>query len=128
MKKLTFIGIVFIAMLGTQHDALGQNKERHKKWHGHGREWRGKSGNQKKSFSEKIYRVTRADSIQKIKMKPAVERASKRLEAIRLSFQAQEKRVMDSLMLQLKPVLNATQTKLMEEFEMKKNHHRGKTK
>jgi hypothetical protein len=128
MKKLTFIGIVFIAMLSAQYDALGQNKESHKKWHGHGREWRGESGNQKKSFPEKIYRLTRADSLQKIKMKPAVERASKRMEAIRLSYHAQEKRVMDSLKLQLKPVLNATQIKLMEEFEMKRNHHSGKTK
>lgn len=128
MKKLTFIGIVFIAMLSTKNDALGQNKERQKKWHGHGSEWRGESGNQMKSFSEKIYRVTRADTLQKIKMKPAVERASKRLEVIRLSYRAQEKSVMDSLKLQLKPVLDATQIKLMEEFEMKKNHHRGKTK
>lgn len=128
MKKLTFIGIVFIAMLSAQYDALGQNKERHKKWHGHGHGWRGESSNQKKSFPEKIYHVTRADSLQKIKMKPAVEKASKRMEAIRLSYQAQEKRVMDSLKLQLKPVLNATQLKLMEEFEMKKNHHSGKTK
>lgn len=72
--------------------------------------------------------MTRADSLQKIKMKPTVERASKRLEAIRLSYQAQEKRVIDSLKLQLKPMLNATQVKLMEEFELKKNHLRGKTK
>ncbi|MFM8739464.1 MAG: hypothetical protein ACKOC0_04585, partial [Cytophagales bacterium] len=128
MKKLTFIGIVFIAILSAQYDALGQNKERQKKWHGHGRGWRGESGYHKKSFPEKIYRVTRADSLQKIKMKPTVERASKRLEAIRLSYQAQEKRVMDSLKLQLKPMLNATQIKLMEEFELKKNHLRGNTK
>ena len=67
-------------------------------------------------FSQRIYRVTQADSLQQKKMKPIVDRTSKRIDALRLSFQKQEKRVMDSLSLQLKPILKEDQLKRLNDF------------
>lgn len=73
----------------------------------------------KKNFSSKIYRITEADSLQEIKMKPIVDRTSKRLESLRMSYQKQEKRVMDSLSIQLKPILKEDQMKRLDDF----NYH-----
>ena len=73
----------------------------------------------KRSFAGRIYRITESDSLQVIRMKPIVDRTSKRLDALRASFARQEKRVMDSLSLQLKPILKEEQMKRLEDF----NYH-----
>ena len=52
-------------------------------------------------------------------MKPSVEQATKRLENLRLNYQKQEKRVLDSLSLQLKPILKEDQFRRLEDF----NYH-----
>jgi hypothetical protein len=72
------------------------------------------------AFSNHIYRVTEADSLQKMKMKPVLAKTSKRLESLRLSYQKQEKRVMDSLSLQMKPILKEDQLKRLDDY----NYHR----
>lgn len=53
-------------------------------------------------------------------MKPAVDHASKRLESLRLSYQKQEKRVLDSLSLQVKPYLKEEQLKKLNNWKDKK--------
>jgi len=73
----------------------------------------------KRNLSNKVYHVTEADSIQKQKMKPAVDRASKRLESLRLSYQKQERRVLDSLGLQVKPYLKEEQLKKLNDWKDK---------
>lgn len=70
----------------------------------------------KRNLADKIYQVTQADSVQKAKMKPVVDRASKRLESLRLSYQKQEKRVLDSLSLQVKPYLKEDQFKKLNDW------------
>ncbi|HLZ17561.1 MAG TPA: hypothetical protein VKQ08_11000 [Cyclobacteriaceae bacterium] len=81
--------------------------------HHHGRDDRRSSHREdrgsKKNLSGRIYRITEADSVQKLKLKPAIDRASKRLESLRLSYQKQEKRVLDSLSLQAKSILKDDQ-------------------
>ncbi len=72
-------------------------------------------------LSERIYRVTGADSVQKQKMKPAVDRASKRLESLRLSYQKQDRRVMDSLSLQVTPYLKEEQQKKLTDWQSSKH-------
>src|SRR5258706_16470445 len=85
----------------------------------------GDKGNQRyektgqRNLTDRIYRVTQADSAQKQKMKPAVDRASKRLESLRLSYQKQEKRVMDSLSLQVKAYLKEEQLKKLNDWKEK---------
>ena len=71
----------------------------------------------KGELSDKIYRITGADSLQKQKMKPAVDRATKRLESLRLNYQKQEKRVLDSLSLQIKPYLKEEQIKKLTDWQ-----------
>jgi hypothetical protein len=87
--------------------------------HGKGHNGRDKSYDQKegkRNLSDKIYRITQADSVQKIKMKPLVDKASKRMETLRASYQAQEKKVLDSLRTKLKPILKEEQLKRLDDF------------
>lgn len=77
-----------------------------------------------RNFSEQVVRITHADSLQKKKLQPALDKVSKRLEALRASYQKQEKRVLDSLDAQLKPVLKEDQLKRWDDFK----YHRYESK
>jgi hypothetical protein len=105
-KWLLTLGIVAVVSVGVLAQGHGR---------GHGNrhdEHKGKhryEGSAKKNLSDKVFRITDADSLQKQKMKPAIDRASKRLESLRLSYQKQEKHVLDSLNLQVKPYLKEEQ-------------------
>jgi hypothetical protein len=77
-----------------------------------------------KNFSAQVIRVTQADSLQKKKLQPALDKVSKRLEGLRVSYQKQEKRVLDSLDAQLKPVLKEEQLKRWDDFK----YHRYESK
>jgi hypothetical protein len=104
-------------------NAMAQDDSgRHHRGHGgHDRD-KGKHRSEKvgnRNLSDRVYRITDADSAQKQKMKPAVDRANKRLESLRLSYQKQEKRVMDSLSLQVKPYLKEEQLKKLNDWKEK---------
>ncbi len=73
----------------------------------------------KRNLSDKVYRITEADSVQKQKMKPTLDRASKRLEALKVSYRKQEKKVLDSLSVQLKPYLKEEQLKRLNDWKDK---------
>ena len=111
----------FVTLIGVSGNAFGQRGDRYGRGKGHGHDGHDAraSKDSKGNFSNRIYRITEADSLQAKEMKPVVDRASKRLEALRLSFQKQEKRVMDSVSLQLKPMLKEDQWKRLDDF----NYH-----
>ena len=99
-KWLLSLGLATIVSLGAM--AQGHGGDHHKRHDGgHGKYH--DTNSSKRNLSDRIDRITDADSLQKQKMKPAVDRASKRLESLRLSYQKQERRVLDSLSLQVKP-------------------------
>jgi hypothetical protein len=114
-KWLLSLGLATVVSLGAM--AQGHGGGHHRGHDGHDKYRYENSG--KKNLSDKVYRVTQADSLQKQKMKPAVDRASKRLESLRLSYQKQEKRVMDSLSLQVKPYLKEEQLKKLNDWKDK---------
>ncbi len=116
-KWLLSLGLVTIVSFGAM--AQGHHDDHHKKRDSdHSKHHYENSG--KKDLSSKVYHVTDADSLQKQKMKPAVDRASKRLESLRLTYQKQEKRVLDSLSLQVKPYLKEEQLKKLNDWKDKK--------
>jgi hypothetical protein len=71
--------------------------------------------------------ITQADSTQKAKMKPILASAEKRFEALRKNYTEREKKLMDSVQVQLKPVLREEQLKKLEEFKgyRRKKHFRN---
>ncbi len=114
-KWLLSLGLVTAMCMGAMAQGHGDHHQRHD-----GKGGRHKYENSaKRNLSEKIYHVTQADSLQKLKMKPSVDRASKRLESLRLAYQKQEKRVLDSLSLQVKPYLKEEQVKKLNDWKDK---------
>ena len=114
-KWLLSLGLATAVCMGACAQGHGDHHQRHDGKGGkHHYE---KSG--KRNFSDRIYHITQADSLQKQKMKPSVDHASTRLAALRLAYQKQEKRVLDSLGLQVKPYLKEEQLKKLTEWKDK---------
>lgn len=88
---------------------------------GHSREQMSKDA----GFASHVYRVTDADSLQRVKMKPAVDKASARLEALRERFRKQEKQVLDSLCMKIKPVLKEEQWQEWNDYVYHRTRSRG---
>ena len=100
--------------IGAMAQGHGDNhRKRHDGDHGKHRY----ENSEKRNLSDRVYRITNADSLQKQKMKPAVDRASKRITSLRLTYQKQEQRVLDSLSLQVKPYLKEEQLKKLNDWK-----------
>jgi hypothetical protein len=65
--------------------------------------------------SNHIYEITGADSLQRIKMKPLIDDAEKKIQSLRSNYHDQEIRVMDSLKTQLRPLLRDDQIKKLDD-------------
>jgi len=112
-KWLLGLGLATAVSLG----AMAQDRDYHHKHLNGGREKHRYESSSKRNLADRVYHITKADSLQKQKMKPAIDRTSKRLEALRTNYQKQEKRVLDSLSLQLKPILKEEQVKKLNDWK-----------
>ncbi|MBS1543325.1 MAG: hypothetical protein JST14_06800 [Bacteroidetes bacterium] len=116
---LFFMAMVYhVNVQAQKHMGLDQKDFRGR---GHSREQMSKE----RGFASHVYRVTDADSLQRVKMKPAVDKASARLEALRERFRKQEKQVLDSLGMKIKPVLKEEQWQEWNDFVYHRTRSRG---
>ena len=126
-RKL-MVMLFFILAAGMSANTFAQGKGGHDRGQ-HGKDHKGKhddSDHSKKSLAAKIAKVTDADSAQSVKMKPVIDRASKRLEALKAAYEKQEKKALDSLKLQLKPYLKDEQQKKLEAYLSKRTDTKDK--
>lgn len=118
--------LAMMLMTGVYFQASAQSGD---KDHGHGRHGRGHGGRDghgyhkgdRGSLAQHLYHVTNADSVQRVKMKPAVDKASKRLEALRAAYHKQEKQVMDSLATKVRPLLKEEQRQRLDDWQKRKD-------
>ncbi len=86
----------------------------------HGRVGRDMGNERKKEwFASTIYRVVKPDSAQAKQIKPIAEWASQQLEAIEVSSNSQMSAVLDSVKVQLKPILTGEQQQRLIDFHAK---------
>lgn len=86
----------------------------------HGRGGRDVGNERKKEwFASTIYRVVKPDSAQAKQIKPITEWASQQIEAIEVSSNSQMSAVLDSVKVQLKPILTEEQQQRLVEFHEK---------
>jgi hypothetical protein len=127
--KISMLGIIVFSCLSVsvwaQKKDDNQNGKEHHRRHGHHCSQRG-GGYKIGTLADKVYYVTQADSIQTKKMKPIVDKASTRLKALRDDFRKKEKLVLDSLNLQLKPLLKDDQKKRLDDFSERKGSHKSR--
>ncbi len=112
-KWLLSLGLATAVSLGV----MAQDGDHHRKYHDGGRGKHRYESSSRGNLADRVYHITQADSLQKLKMKPAIDRTSKRLEALRTNYQKQEKRVLDSLSLQLKPLLKEEQLQKLNNWK-----------
>ena len=130
METKKMVGVVLVGLL-LSISQVGWAQHGHRKHDGHdgkGRHGKNQYGHNmdgKRNLSARIYRVTQADSVQMKKMQPMLDKAAKRMDVLRTKYQDQEKKVLDSLRLQLKPILKEDQWKRLEDFK-NKNLDKGK--
>ena len=130
METKKMVGVVLVGLL-LSISQVGWAQHGHRKHDGHdgkGRHGKNQYGHNmdgKRNLSARIYRVTQADSVQMKKMQPMLDKATKRMDVLRTKYQDQEKKVLDSLRLQLKPILKEDQWKRLEDFK-NKNLDKGK--
>lgn len=83
----------------------------------HGRGGREISNERKKEwFASTIYKIVKPDSAQVKQIKPITEWASQQIEAIEISSNSQMSAVLDSVKVQLKPILSDEQQQRLVEF------------
>jgi hypothetical protein len=79
------------------------------------------------SFAEKIYRISHADSSQKKQMQPIVNQTMKVIDMLQKKTGDDVKVLLDSMILNLKPILKADQLKRLDVLYKNKNSgHRRK--
>jgi uncharacterized membrane protein YraQ (UPF0718 family) len=68
-------------------------------------------------FSNAIKRVVKPDSVQAKRIKPITDWAAHQVDSIERSSNAQMSELLDSVKVQLKPILNEEQQKRLDEFQ-----------
>lgn len=121
--KGILVGILLISVITVNAVAQSNDKRDHHGRHGDKGRHQKHDGYKYKThdLSARVYRITNADSLQAKKMKPFVDKASKRLETLRTEYHRKEMKVLDSLQLQLKPLLKEEQLKKLSDFKEKHN-------
>ncbi len=86
----------------------------------HGRGGRDISNERKKEwFASTIYKIVQPDSVQSKQIKPITDWASQQIEAIEVSSNSQMSAVLDSVKVQLKPILTEEQQQRLIDFHAK---------
>ncbi|MBS1490306.1 MAG: hypothetical protein JSS93_07250 [Bacteroidetes bacterium] len=118
MMGITFITGIIIGVLATgffarQH--YHSEKEGSRESYKHGR-W---------SFSEKIFYVVDADSIQQKQMKPIIEETTTKIDRLQNEGMKYVRSVMDSMVQKLNPILKPEQQKDLYEYMTRHDRHRS---
>ena len=125
---LCLIALTCLSMnVWAQKEEGHKSRKAHHGRYGHYGKHHGKNYiNKNDLLSNKINRVTQADSLQAMRMKPIIDKSSERLNMLQRDFQQKKGMVMDSLKLQLKSILKEDQLHKFDEFNMtiRKNHWR----
>jgi len=129
--RLVVLGILAFASLSInswaqQEERHGHEKQHHKQNGEFGKHERKNTNYRSEKLENRVFRITQPDSIQQKKMKPIIEKISKRLIALRTESERKEKNMMDSLQLSLKPILNANQLNRLKGSIEKKNEGKSK--
>ena len=118
-KSIIAGAVAFLMATSLSVESYGHHGKGHRgKRRHHGRNHDGYHFNQSARRGDtftRVYAITGADSLQRIKMKPLIDDAEKRIQSLRSTYRDQEASVMDSLKEQLKPFFKEDQIKKLED-------------
>jgi hypothetical protein len=76
-------------------------------------------------FAERIYRIVQADSSQKKQMQPIVEQTINSIDTLQQKTDGEVKALLDSMIVNLKPILKEDQLSKLETFSKNKGDRGG---
>lgn len=129
--RLVVLGILVFASLSVnswaqQERRHGHEKQHHKQHGKFGKQERKNTNYRSEKLENRVFRITQPDSIQQKKIKPIIEKTSKRLIALRAESERKEKNTMDSLQISLKLILKTDQLNRWKSYSEKKNDKKSK--
>lgn len=75
-------------------------------------------------FQKMIYRITQADSAQRLQIQPILDETAGKIEALEKESNGRMIGIMDSMKLRLRPILNPEQMKKLEDYSQKSRSRR----
>lgn len=117
-RKITILVLIGTLMIGVLIGMLTPglfHKYRGGMRHGRGEVTHGDEG-KKEWFTHTINRIVQPDSIQAKKIEPITTWASQQIESLEISSNARMSQIMDSVRMQLQPILTETQQEQLTEF------------
>ncbi len=94
-------------------------------YHSSGRDLGKEHRGMRNGFAERIYRITQADSSQKKQMQPIVEQTMASIDTLQQKTDGEVKALLDSMIINLKPLLKADQISKLETFSKNKGENSG---
>ncbi len=76
-------------------------------------------------FAERIYKITQADSLQRKQMKPIVDQTMANIDTLQRKTEDEVRVLLDSMILNMKPILRADQLTKLETFSKNKGGNGG---
>jgi Spy/CpxP family protein refolding chaperone len=104
------IGMLATGMFARHHYRGSRN--------GTGKEEKGRQG-----FAQKIYSITQADDSQKEKMKEIIESTTIGIDSLQHKTDREVKALLDSMMVNIKPILTSEQYDHLESFAKSRGDH-----
>lgn len=125
-KAILFLSLTLIVgiLIGSMIPGFFMRMRGGKKWEGRNSRSAHERPDMRKGFEMKIFEITKADSNQRKAMQPILDETSAKIEALQQQSFANMSAVMDSMKLKLRPLLNDTQNKDLEEFSQRARAHR----
>lgn len=75
-------------------------------------------------FQRMIYRITQADSAQRLQIQPILDETSAKIETLEKESNGRMTGIMDSMKIKLQPILNQEQIKKLEDYSQKTRSRR----
>jgi hypothetical protein len=128
-KAIFFLGLTLIIgiLIGSMLPGLFF-RMRHNQWRDRGRNDHLKNerpvDRRREGFERMIYRVTRADSAQKLAIKPILDETSAKIDELQKQSNNGISAIMDSMKIKLRPLLKDDQMKSLEDFSQKARSRR----
>lgn len=119
-KAILFLSLTLIVgiLIGSMIPGFFMRMRGGKKWEGRNHPSHERP-DMRKGFEKKIFEITKADSNQREAMKPILDETSAKIDALQQQSFANMSSVMDSMKLKLRPLLNDTQNKDLEDFSQR---------
>ncbi|MFM9839707.1 MAG: hypothetical protein ACKVOQ_15685 [Cyclobacteriaceae bacterium] len=124
-RKKAIVVITATLIVGILIGTLATGMFARHHYRGHGRDFDKEHRGMRNGFAERIYKITQADSLQRKQMKPIVDQTMANIDTLQRKTEEEVRVLLDSMILNMKPILRADQLTKLETFSKNKGENGG---